>query len=1361
MKKLLSVLLCFAMMLSMVSFTVSAADAQTVADSISVDLITTETANLITQDLTLPTEIDGLSVEWASDSDAITTDGVVTRHATDSQAVTLTATVDGTVAKEIALTVAPLTTTVVYQNNFGKKLDGTAFDTTKELIGASATATQVDNWKMSTAQSAAPFGTTVGETGGILLDLQTRGNSPTFSFPETMDSPFYVSFDVKTQAVSPGIDFRFTYTPEGGLSTLQMAYRWSGGNTLLHSSALPTNYGGTKFASTETTKTTMCLYIDPINLSVKFMDAQGKFVPEAGYKLGTADAKNGVITSMNFCRAGSSNPAGYIEFDNFAVYRTADETQIYNDRVMLKALAENVTFADFSTEDASSVTQNLDLATYKNKIESENEGVTVTYNSSNEEVLLIDGDTGVITRPFDDTAVKLEVVVTKGDSKFGKTIEFTVEEAFNPAKQAANEIIFEMISDDAVNAVTGDLDLSITDFYALDVAEGAEVTFASSDESVLRIDGATGYVTQGEEKKDVTLTATVTKEERTFAKEFTMTVLPSGTYVYESENFGYPELVDKSIGALSRWVITDNASRGTYADIKKNSNGYYLETARPKKGTYDDGYFYAADIRKTKKTTVEMDLLLDEMPSGTIQDFYFLGVKEGGLSSTSLTKYLLKIRITPTAISIDGASDPSRTVAVGENRRLTIEFDFESDTFSIYLDGKLVQGSIGWQDSGADYEALYAMDIRSYQGSASFKIGIDNLAVYSIAPEYLNSDIEDEINSDRPLTVSTSKDTYYNITVTSDYDENNNLRQNIVEKLETFTNNPIIDFQGSYLVNKETGKQTSLVGYVTADETNPQVINGLYIGSNHGAMGARVTSTAHGKTQADVGSVWTDTNGVKWDLIRVENENKLFFLQQKTYDLATQNFGFSGSIAGPLTYVSDGVNTDSITVTSFTETQTFPSIANVEHTFYLVRDGEMIEFNNQATGVSYRADELVIVEEYDIINPASIAPALRENKPDGGYTEAPSIAVGEEMFHYKQTITVKADGTIFTEIDHTVLTDLNGYETYGYQFYPRNDIYGGGVWRQVPGTKEFTDGKGVKWDITTPYEYTIVAGTPGTDLTVPQSRTLKTADWADASVVPSRILDFYRDEDGKNVMGYMTGFLPIYDGEPSVRKTKTTSNIYMYDYKVKAYPIFVGTSGIADRSVLTAEGSRIHGVSYRKYVDLTEFEKNNNQYYAINHEDMTYYYVDFIEAGTQTLDLETSGCIYDLTKVESVGEITYEQVGDKIVVTSAGKGYLVLKAERQLEVESAYFKPADAQIGIRFVNYSAEEKTADLAIAAYEGGKLIDIEMVKNVTIGANATVNKPIDVSLLRGDGVKLFVLDSANGIAPISKEALVEIRE
>ena len=136
-KKFISIVLAVLMVISTASFTAFAEEV-----AVDVDLITTETKDLITKNLTLPTEIDGQSVVWtSSDEDVITNDGVVTRHQTEEKAVTLTAAY-GDVVKEIPLTVAPLTTTVIYQNNFGKKLDGTPFDTEKELIGAKKDTTQ-------------------------------------------------------------------------------------------------------------------------------------------------------------------------------------------------------------------------------------------------------------------------------------------------------------------------------------------------------------------------------------------------------------------------------------------------------------------------------------------------------------------------------------------------------------------------------------------------------------------------------------------------------------------------------------------------------------------------------------------------------------------------------------------------------------------------------------------------------------------------------------------------------------------------------------------------------------------------------------------------------------------------------------------------------------------------------------------------------------------------------------------------------------------------------------------------------------------------------------------------------------------
>ncbi len=100
----------------------------------------------------------------------------------------------------------------------------------------------------------------------------------------------------------------------------------------------------------------------------------------------------------------------------------------------------------------------------------------------------------------------------------------------------------------------------------------------------------------------------------------------------------------------------------------------------------------------------------------------------------------------------------------------------------------------------------------------------------------------------------------------------------------------------------------------------------------------------------------------------------------------------------------------------------------------------------------------------------------------------------------------------------------------------------------------------------------------------------------------------------------------------------------------------------------------------------------------------------------------------------------------------------MLKASRQLEIESAYIK--DDAIYTRFVNYLDSAKTVDLTIASYSGNKLVDVKLVKDVTIGANAIVNKDIAVSVANGDEYKLFVVDSESGIVPVSKDTYIETK-
>jgi hypothetical protein len=65
------------------------------------------------------------------------------------------------------------------------------------------------------------------------------------------------------------------------------------------------------------------------------------------------------------------------------------------------------------------------------------------------------------------------------------------------------------------------------------------------------------------------------------------------------------------------------------------------------------------------------------------------------------------------------------------------------------------------------------------------------------------------------------------------------------------------------------------------DDATPWNINGTYIGGNHGCSDTReLTCPNHGMTVADLGSEWGDEAGTKFYLLKIADENHLWFLSQ-------------------------------------------------------------------------------------------------------------------------------------------------------------------------------------------------------------------------------------------------------------------------------------------------------------------------------------------------------------------------------------------------------------------------------------------------------------------------------------------------
>jgi uncharacterized protein YdeI (BOF family) len=160
-----------------------------------------------------------------------------------------------------------------------------------------------------------------------------------------------------------------------------------------------------------------------------------------------------------------------------------------------------VTYA--SGDSQNSVTENLILP------ESIGE-ISITWTSGNPDVI---SNAGVVTRPESDTEVTLTATLTLGDIE--ETVPFTVtvigaEEVVDPADAlAAVEIGGRAYKD-------GDIYITTANIVLPETSLGYDVTWTSSNEDIIELDGTVHRPYFGETDQVVTLTATIENEEMTY-----------------------------------------------------------------------------------------------------------------------------------------------------------------------------------------------------------------------------------------------------------------------------------------------------------------------------------------------------------------------------------------------------------------------------------------------------------------------------------------------------------------------------------------------------------------------------------------------------------------------------------------------------------------------------------------------------------------------------------------------------------------------------------------------------------------------------------------------------------------------------
>lgn len=929
--------------------------------------------------------------------------------------------------------------------------------------------------------------------------------------------------------------------------------------------------------------------------------------------------------------------------------------------------------------------------------------------------------------------------------------------------------------------------------------QGVPITWESSNTSVI---SDKGIVTRLANDETVTLAAKYNGEAM---KEFTFTVLASSKKVWYSENFYRPTLVgdeikcsdaaaespldfkeyDNEIAIDGRAGFFKNVTTADSSDTELavsvnpvKENDYALKnTSKILNMTNRPGFYFKLPGNSYPSGKVTFQLTLTTTGyDGVSQDkknahryiefydkndekinyMYWLNAGNASISLTTSTNIVKNL----TKIEANGGTYSSR---------ISLELDFDNNTLSLKESSDGTLTAISYTIS--DFNELKAIDFRPRTSTKTLTnpdFYIDDVVLVS------DKSVSFETPDTQKIRARYATDDRFDIIMpfNDTYEQHHILTFMQDPGLET---NGGVDFREVDLVNKNNSSD-KIILVNAGDEKTPFHVNASYIGASHGQASGVVITTAepHGKTPADVGSRWKDSEGNNWNLLRIESETELLFLSdyigkatkfsflQKP---ANENNNVTLTHGGEAADKSDAVNkADIVGTITTTDKQLYRAFKTPVRTVYAVNNGvrtAVPEVGELGRNKYVEADSFEIDETYDIINPTTIADALREGRT---YTETenPDIAVGEGMIRLRLTYVFTNDGTVLTIMNHEALVDLEDVSYGGIQYYQRDDVFGGGIYRYVPKTKPFTANaysdsqkKELGYqlenvDVTTPYHANV-------DIR-PSRHYFTTETWEDADNPPDREIQYYNDaQTNKFKLAFAGGYLPIDDGRAEIRKTKAAEGAYYYYRTNKGYPQFV-------RKLDMKKGDTIKGVAYKKFAEIESNDHNYTSVYSIPYDDARYYYIDYHKSGSDTIKLPES---FRYEVVEKSENMSYTSEANILTATAdctdASYGYLVLKATHSetTRITDGKYNSSLNVISVAFENATNANETVTAVAASYdETGKLIESVTIPNITVNANTKIKKGFVFTKTEPSTIKLFAFDSLGTLMPWAKGHYVKIQ-
>ena len=428
------------------------------------------------------------------------------------------------------------------------------------------------------------------------------------------------------------------------------------------------------------------------------------------------------------------------------------------------------------------------------------------------------------------------------------------------------------------------------------------------------------------------------------------------------------------------------------------------------------------------------------------------------------------------------------------------------------------------------------------------------------------------------------------------------------------------------------------------DDNCPVNLSSGYLGAGHGYDRARkVTAVNHGKTYEDIGSEWLAGDDRPWNhawLVRVVDADTLIFMGRN----ASNDYD-TDSVAGTtLTHVNGAVHTD--TINGSENVQYLLAPVDKNHVKRILLDGETEVSENG----EYKAQKFVdIVEEYDIVNPQTIVSEILANKPAGGYTENPPINTGSTFLHFSNVYRILSDGTmiLFSTLDNSVPVTLGYWGGTQYAQKSPANAFGGALFRYVPKVLPI-DGR----DFRTPFNMANWNFTAN----------VVTTAWENENFPPDRLLHLFTDANNKYVAGFAVGYLPIAEGDASIRKNNISNAMMLYQTQ-KAYFHLVDTGGVNGNA--WEQYKPFQSIIYRK--PIVDVANIHTDAYFIPLEEKCYLYADYHNTADDRIKVPAEYVGKPITIIEKSSNITVygtiatDEIRIRCITADPMYGYVVIQ----------------------------------------------------------------------------------------------------